>query len=122
MTKGKLTTGQRMNAKNLRSKLSTLKQTISLNQNIIRKDIDEDESMIGFLQNILYELKLTTGKLKVNRAINILHRGDSCNTSRSRLSSLNKSVHNFAAGGSRLNLNGVNVTSPLSPGSILNKT
>jgi hypothetical protein len=106
MTKGQIQPGQHASAKKLRGKLSTLKDSISFNQNILRKDIDDDENMIGFLQNILYELKLTTGKLKINRAINILNRGQGSSKSRSRYGSLNKSVYSYATGNSRLKLEG----------------
>ena len=43
----------------------------------MRMDINEDENMVEFLQNILYKLKLTTGKLKIDLAINILNRNGS---------------------------------------------
>lgn len=78
------TTLQNLSIKKYKSKFAILRDSISSNQNILRKDIDDDENMVEFLQNILYELKLTTGKLKVNRAINILNRQTHVSISQSR--------------------------------------
>lgn len=89
-----MTAKQHYSSKKLNKKIQTLKETIAASHTILKKDIEDDENMVEFLLNILSELKMATGKLKVSRAMNIINRNGEETRHNSRARGLSQSYVN----------------------------
>lgn len=80
------------------TKLKTLKGILNRTQSNIRKDISNDEDMVSFMQDVLFNLKINNGKLKVVRAANIYHSRRERETSSQNQNSV-ISISSMIAGG-----------------------
>ena len=63
------------------SRLKRLKQLMAETQSGLRKDINEDEAMVSFLQDTLFKLRMSNGRLKVARAMTFME--DRCDLTKS---------------------------------------